>query len=145
MEQSVKELLYDAVKYDESFLAHSIYFAVQQGYVKLEEPASTIPYEQLDYEVIKKMRDENRLAMCNVKLYIIPMASKQFALYLATTKDKAQAEHHRVYGGVVNTIIDVSDKMDTVTYCEETKKWRSFREVKQEVLQFPYYVGGMTG
>ena len=68
MGQVVKELLYDAIAYDEPYLAHAIYYAVQKGIVKLEDPASTIPYEQLDYEVILKMRDENQLMMCGIKL-----------------------------------------------------------------------------
>lgn len=58
--------------------------------------ASNLPYEQLDFEAILKMRDENQLMMCRVKLFIIPMPSKQFALYLAEREDEACAEHHRV-------------------------------------------------
>ena len=143
MGQKVKELLYDAVTYDEPFLAHAIYYAVQKGIVELEEPASNTPYEQLDYETILKIRDENKLMMCCVKLFIIPMASKRFALYLAEQEDEARAEHHRVYGELAMTIMDVSDKMDTTTYCEDMKKLQSFRELKGQVLQFPYYAGEM--
>ncbi|MDS9471518.1 hypothetical protein [Sporosarcina pasteurii] len=143
--QSVKELLYDAVYYDESFLAHAIYFAVQKGFVHLEDPESKIPYEQLDYTAILKMRDENQLKMCGVKFYIIPMASKKFALYLAERDDEARAEHRRIYGEVARNVLDMSDKMDTSTYCEETKKWQSFRELKREVVEFPYYAGEIWG
>lgn len=143
MGQAVKELLYDAVTYDEAFLAHAIYYAVQTGIVKLEDPASSIPYGQFDYEAILKMRDENKLMMCGVKLFIIPMASKRFALYLAEKEDDARAEHHRMYGLSALNIIDESHKMDTETYCEDTEKWQSFRDLKRRVLQFPYFVGEM--
>lgn len=143
MGQAVKELLYDAVTYDEPYLAHAIYYAVQKGIVKLEDPASTIPYAQLDYESILKMRDENQLMMCSVKLFVVPMGSKRFALYLAEKEDEARAEHRRMYGVLALTILDASDKMDTETYCEDTKKWQSFRELKQQVLEFPYYAGEM--
>ncbi|MCG7335074.1 hypothetical protein MHZ95_07270 [Sporosarcina sp. ACRSM] len=145
MGQVVKELLADAVTYDEPYLAHAIYYAVQKGIVKLEDPASAIPYEQLDYEAIQKMRDDNRLMMCGIKLFIIPMGSKRFALYLAEREDEARAEHHKMYGELARTIRDVSDKMDAGAYCEDTQKWQSFREVKRQVLQFPYYVGEMGG
>ncbi len=143
MGQAVKELLYDAVTYDEPYLAHAIYYAVQKGIVKLEDPASSIPYGQLDYEAILKMRDENRLMMCDVRLFIIPMASKRFALYLAGKEDEAREEHHKHYGVLALNIIGGSRKMDTETYCEDTKKWQSFRDLKRQVLQFPYYVGEM--
>ena len=143
MGQAVKELLYDAFTYDEPYLAHAIYYAVQKGIVTLEEPASNIPYEQLDFDAIMKMRDENQLMMGGVKLFIIPMASKRFALYLAKEEDEARAEHHRVYGELAMTIMEVSDKMDTTTYCEDRKKLQSFRELKGKVLEFPYFVGEM--
>lgn len=48
------------------------------------------------------------------------------------------------YGELGMTPIDVSEKMDTSTYCEETKIWQSFRELKRQVLQFPYYAGEMS-
>lgn len=143
MSQSVKELLYDAVTYDESYLAHAIYYAVQKGFVKLEDPESAIPYEQLDYIAIMKMRDENQLKVCDVKFFIVPIASKKFALYLAEKEEEVRAEHHRIYRDVAYTVLDMSSKMDTTTYCEETKKWQSFRELKRQVVQFPYYVGEM--
>ena len=81
------------------------------------------------------------LAMCGVKLLIVPMVSKRFALYLVGKEHDARNEHHKIYGKLVDEIIDVGDRMDTEPFCEETKKWRSFRALKQEVLQFPYYAG----
>lgn len=143
MGQVVKELLYDAIAYDEPYLAHAIYYAVQNGIVKLDDPASTIPYEQLDYEVILIMRDENQLMMCGIKLFIIPMPAKRFALYLAEREDEARAEHHRIHGVLPLTIKDVSGKMDMETYCEDTKKWQSFRDLKRQAIEFPYYAGEM--
>lgn len=145
MSQSVRELLYDAVYYDEPFLAHAIYYAVQNGLVKLDDPESAIPYEQLDYTAILKMRDENQLMVCGVKLFIVPMDSKNFGLYLAEREEEARAEHHRIYGKVAATVLDISHKMDASTYCEETNKWQSFRQLKRQVVQFPYYAGEMCG
>lgn len=40
---------------------------------------------------------------------------------------------------------DISDKMDTETYCQNTNRWQSFRSLKQQVLQFPYYAGEICG
>lgn len=145
MGQVVKELLADAITYDEPYLAHAIYYAVQKGMVKLEDRASEIPFAQLDFEAILKMRDENQLMMCAMKLFIVPMASKRFALYLAEKEDDVRTVHHKMYGELARTIRDVSDKMDAGAYCEDTQKWQSFRELKRQVLQFPYYVGEMNG
>lgn len=140
MEQTVKELLYDAIYYDESLLAHAVYFAVQKGIVHLDEPASRIP-KDLDYTEIVKMRDENWLQMCTIKLFTIPMEPKRHALYLAESEDIARAKHYKIYGQLAQKIIDISHKMDVSLYYEETGLSPSFRELKRQAVKFPYYVG----
>ncbi|AOV07431.1 DnaB-like helicase N-terminal domain-containing protein [Sporosarcina ureilytica] len=70
-------------------------------------------------------------------------SAKKFALYLSEREEEARAEHRRIYGEVTYTVLDMSHKMDTSIYCEETKRWQSFRELKRQVVQFPYYVGEM--
>lgn len=145
MGQTVKELLYDAIYCDEPFLAHTIYYAVQNGFVQSDTPSASIPYKQLDYLEITKMCNENKLMMCTVKLFTVPMTSNKFALYLAENKDEVRAEHHRNYRSRASAIIDLSDKMDTTIYCEELKRWKNIRALKREVLNFPYFVGEMVG
>ncbi|MEK4715367.1 hypothetical protein [Sporosarcina sp. FSL K6-5500] len=143
MKQTVKELLFDAVKWDEPYLAHAVYYAVQQNFVTLEDLANKIPYEKLDHQIVMKMRDDNVLSMSNVKLFTVPMGSRKFAFYLAEKEDDARAEHHKVHGVIPYQIINMTEKMDTSVYCEETKKIESFREMKQNVLHFPYFAGCM--
>lgn len=144
MEQTVKELLYDAIYYDEPLLAHAVYYAVQKGIVHLHEPASRIPKE-LDYEEIVKMRDENVLQMCTIKLFTIPMGQKRHALYLAETEDAVRAKHHKIYGQLAQRIIDISHEMDYPLFYEETGRSITFREMKREAVKFPYYAGEVLG
>ena len=77
------------------------------------------------------------------KAFYRSMASKRFALYLAEKEVEARREHQRIYGEISPNTWDVSHKMDKSTYCEETKKSQSFRELKRQVMEFPYYVGEM--
>ncbi|MDN4608185.1 hypothetical protein [Sporosarcina highlanderae] len=144
MEQTVKELLYDAIYYDESLVAHAVYYAVQKGIVHLDEPASRIPKE-LDYTEIFKMRDENYLQMCTIKLFTIPLEPKRHALYLAETEDAARAKHHKIYGQLAQRIIDISHRMDYPLFYEETGLSKTFRELKREAVKFPYYAGEVLG
>jgi hypothetical protein len=122
-------------------MAYAVYYAVQKGLVQLDEPESRIPYDQLDYDAIIKMRDENWLRMCTVKLFVVPMGGKRFAVYLAENAEEVMAQHRNIYGGLARRVIDVSTKMDVSIYCEETGKSQSFRELKRRVVDFPYYVG----
>ena len=141
MNQTAKELLDDAVKHDERFNAHAVYYAVTNGFAKLEDPVDSIPFDKLDYDVIRKMRDENMLAMCNIKLFLIRIEPGKFAFYLAKSKDDAQAEHHRMYRELNSDITEMTERMDVTLYCEETKRYESFREIKNRTMQFPCFAG----
>ncbi|MCG7344883.1 hypothetical protein MHZ92_12115 [Sporosarcina sp. ACRSL] len=145
MELTVKELLHDAFLYDLPLMAHTVYYALQQGLVHLDDPESRIPYKELDYDEITKMKDDNWLRMCTVKLFVVPLGGKRFAFYLAETPEEVRVEHRTIYGGVARRVNDVSHKMVMSIYCEVTKRSQSFWEIKREVLQFPYYVGEVGG
>ncbi|WP_252504399.1 hypothetical protein [Sporosarcina sp. Marseille-Q4943] len=141
MESTVRELLHDAIYYDVPNMAHAVYYAVQQGLVKLDDPESRIPFRELDYEAIGKMREENWLQMCTVKLFVVRMGGKRYAVYLAETEEEVRAQHRKIYGEFAGRVTDASGRMDASYYCEGTGKERSFWELKREVVDFPYFVG----
>lgn len=93
MELTVKELFHEAILYDVPLMAHTVYFAVEKGLVQWDDPESRIPYEQLDHEAIARMRDGNWLRMCTIKLFVVPMGERRFAVYLAGTEGEVKALH----------------------------------------------------
>ncbi|MCM3638923.1 hypothetical protein M3152_14565 [Sporosarcina luteola] len=141
MELTVKELFHDAVLYDVPNMAHAVYYAVQKGLVQWDDPESRIPYEQLDYGAIGRMRNENWLEMCTVKLFVVPLGGRRFAIYFAEREEEARMQHRRIYGMPARWVGDVSSKMDSSVYCEESRLWQSFWELKRQTLEFPCFVG----
>lgn len=139
----MKELFHDAILYDVPHMAHAVYYAVQKGIVQWDDLESRIPYDQLDHEVIMKIRDENWLEMCTVKLFVVPIGGRRFAVYLAEREEEARVQHFRIYGVPARRVMDVSDRMDASVYCEETRLWQSFWELKRQVVDYPYFVGEM--
>lgn len=137
---TMKTELMDAIKYDEPFLAHSIYYAIQQGYVKIDDPYDDLPAD-MDYDTIKKMQNANFLQMCTVKIFNIPFGQGMHAIYLATSENDARAKHFTIYREHAQWIQDASSRMDVSLYCEETGVNKSFREMKREAAEFPCYVG----
>lgn len=139
----MKELFHDAILYDVPHMAHAVYYAVQKGIVQWDDPESRIPYDQLDHELIMKIRDENWLEMCTVKLFVVPIGRRRFAVYLAEREEEARVQHRRIYGVPARRVMDVSGRMDASVYCEETRLWQSFWELKRQVVDFPCFVGEM--
>ena len=140
LEQTIKEQLADAIDYDAPLLAHAIYFALQEGIVQLDDPASSLP-KNLDYDIVTKWRDENVLQLCTIKLFTIPMGQNRHALYLAKKEDDARAKHFKIYAQLAQRILDATHKMDVSLYCEATGRYRMIRELKRQVLVFPCYLG----
>ena len=141
MELTVKELLHDAILYDVPKMAYTVYYAVQKGFVRLDDLESRIPFEQLDHDAISEMMNENCLRMCTVKLFAVPIGGKQYAVYLAESVEEVRRQHFHIYGRFARRVRDVSHKMDVSIYCEVKRKSHSFRELKWKVLDFPYHVG----
>ena len=89
------------------------------------------------------MRNENWLGICTVQLFVVPTGGKRLAVYLARREGEVKALHRQIYGEAARRVRDVSGKMDASVYCEETEVWQSFRELKRQVVEFPYFVGEM--
>ena len=145
MGQTVRQLFHDAILYDEPLMAHAVYYALQKGLVQLDDPESKFRYEDLDFEKVYKMRDENWLQMCTIKLFVVPMSGKRYAIYLAENEGDVRAKHHKIYGELAQEIRDVSNKMDGAIYYSDTGESRCFRELKREAVHFPYYAGEVRG
>ena len=71
--------------YDEPYVTHAVYYALQKGLVQLDDSESKFRFLELDHEAIIKMRDENCMQMCTIKLFIVPMGWKRFAVYFEDT------------------------------------------------------------
>lgn len=138
---SAKELMFDAVKYDEPFLAHAIYYGIQKGLITMETPAEKIPYKQMDIEVVKQMTADNILAMNLIKLYSVKIAPNKFAFYLGDIEDLVIKEHQINYNCRPDKLTDMSNRMDMTLYHVSEGKWLSFRQIKDRTLSFPYFVG----
>lgn len=139
-EKTVRVDLAEAIEYDRPFLAHTIYYAIQQGYVQLDDPISKIPTD-MDYDTIKKMENANFLQMCTVKIFTIPFGQGMNAIYLANCQNEARAMHFTIYRQHAQRIQDASRRMDVSLYCEETGKHQVIRDMKRRAVEFPCYVG----
>lgn len=138
--QTIKQLLYDAVEYDETLLAHAIYIAVQDGLVNMEDLASEFDIDKLDFEKVKKAEAENYLAISFIKLYAMPLEPGCFAFVLAKNEDEAEAEYRREYGYAPRKVLDMHSNIDRLLYFPEKNKYMSFRTIRSQVQNFPYFV-----
>lgn len=142
--ETVKDLLNDAVTYDGRYLAHAIFYCVQNKKVRLEDSTDKLRFSELsqaEHLEIIQMRESNVLAMCEIKLFTVPMADKLFAFYLAENVVEAAGEHRRNFNQEPAKIINITDSMDKSLMDTKTNKSESFRELKRRTIDFPIFAG----
>lgn len=138
---TIKQELADAIKFDDSLVAHAIYYALQKGLVQLDDPSSSLPIPILDFDIITNWMDTNYLQLCTVKLFTIRVNQNRQALYLAHDENEASAQHFKMYGYLAQRIVEAPHEMDTSLYCEETGKHRVIRDMKRKMVEFPCWLG----
>lgn len=143
MTQTVSKLLLEAVEYEQFNLAYSLFIAAQKGIVKMTDPVETIDYNKLPYEEIYQAlaNDTLKLQESAIKLFLIKRPSDgDYAVYLAKSQTEAYSLHSHLYGKHSYRVFDRTEMMDSSIYDESRKTYVSYREIKKQILQFPYFV-----
>lgn len=137
---TVKEMLYESVNLNQSLLAHAIFLAVQEGKVDMEQPAASLNFSELDLARVKKMSEDNLLAMNKVTLYACPLKPGYFAFILAHNEQEVRKEFVKVYGRQPSKVLEMESQMNRTMYFSDSGKYMDFWEIKNQVKSFPYFV-----
>lgn len=122
----------DALKYGESLVAYHAYFQIQN------------PGKPVDWEEIIRMKNEDVLGINSIKLF----TSKQedaFHLVLAANQNDASKGIRKATGYTPFKIIEMPYGMDQPLWIENEQTYQSItiRQIKDNAIQFPYYIGLM--
>ncbi|KGR76160.1 hypothetical protein [Ureibacillus sinduriensis] len=142
--QTIQSLFQDAIRYDEPYTAHLIYFATRKGKVEMQDPAAKLYEMTLTREEQDKIRDmhtADKLGMRTIKLYAIKRNPTNYVFYFASNAWDARELHHQLYGCWENHLISAYNQMiDKGLYFPDRKITRTFRELMKETVVFPRWV-----
>jgi len=142
VQMTVQELLYDAVKYEYSLLAHAVFIGVQRGLFKLQDTTDKIDYSKLPMDEVVKANERNDLKIKFTKLYALRRPHHaQYAYYLAEDKESALKKHRELFNEEPLKIYDQSDKKyeSFVGEHEPLRKAKTFWDCK-EVAKLPQFI-----
>lgn len=146
---TIKSLFGDAIKYDEPFIAHYIYFAQMKGKITHDDPLDKlyeVTFTEEEQKEFELLRANDWLCMRPVKIYAVKRGEKRFAFYFALNEREVRKLHYQMYGEWVVKMISCYNQMiDKSLYFQETKQTRSFRELIREAEEFPWFVGEVEG
>mgnify|MGYP003483294309 FL=1 len=138
---TINELLYDAIKYEETFLAYSLYWSMQQGNCKGADSVKTFHAKQVDPIEVNKLIESNPLGIQIMGLYVMPTGGNFHLFVLAANEAIAKGVFLSEVGVLPKKVVDMTIKMDTTFWFGEDTGYKSCREIKNETLMFPHIVG----
>ena len=131
------ELLLDAIKFDEVWMAYSVYWLIKNDVYKGTDSIKQVNWGLINEEEVKQMMERNDLNLNPVKLYTIPLGNDLHFLVFALTEESARGHCMNELGRLPEKIFDISQKMEMSFWFEDRQEYKSLRELKDETLIFP--------
>ena len=131
------ELLLDAIKFDEVWMAYSVYWLIKNDVYKGTDSIKQVNWALINEEEVKQMMERNDLNLNPVKLYTIPLGNDLHFLIFALTEESARGHCMNELGRLPEKIFDISQKMEMSFWFEDRQEYKSLRELKDETLMFP--------
>lgn len=131
------ELLLDAIKFDEVWMAYSVYWLIKNDVYKGTDSIKQVNWGLINEDEVKQMMERNDLNLNPVKLYTIPLGNDLHFLIFALTEESARGHCMNELGRLPEKIFDISQKMEMSFWFEDRQEYKSLRELKDETLMFP--------
>lgn len=139
---TVKDLLDEAMEYEEKILVYHILYAVEKGKVFLtdsRERFKKIRFTQEEQREISKWIQENPLKIEKIRIYCLKMDNTRFAMIFAKNSREAVDYYIKLFKKrPLNCLEHYLDYEVT-----QGTKPISFRELRKQLNSFPAYVGYM--
>ena len=140
MRISVEEMYREAIEREFVGTAHTIFYMLQKGYVKMSDDVSALSFDKLsefERKEIEKMIEMNYLKINPIDIYTLKLDRNNFALIFARNEQEAIQYFCKVFDKKpLNCFRHMMD-MEFV----EGKGTITFREMRKYYSTFPALVG----
>ena len=138
---TVGEQLQEALTNDHALLAHALFIGLRKEYWQAEDKADEIDFDRLDFAELKAMTDENVLALEKNQLYTVPLGDGLFAMYFAPDEGTVKKLHRKEFGTSCKKALLMYYGLDVSIYDPEINIHRTWREVRESMVELPAYAG----
>ncbi|WP_286228529.1 hypothetical protein [Neobacillus mesonae] len=136
----VKELYLDSLHFEESTLAHYIYYLLAEQKVSLDDNVSNLNLDQADQQKVAEMIQNNVLGFHKVGIYSLKMNREDFVFIFAVSEQEAIQFYTKTYQ---------QPPLNCHKYSLDYQLFRgkeviSFRDMRREYESFPAVAGYYT-
>ncbi len=134
---TVNELMYDALKYDETLLAYSLFWSIKKGLCKAHDHVNKFDMGIVNQKEVYELMEQNPLGIKKMNLYSMPTFPNQHLIVFAESEASARGHYLSEVGILPRLIHDMNDKLDTTFWFGEEQGYKTLRTVRDETLMFP--------
>jgi hypothetical protein len=133
----VKDLYLDAIRFEESSLAHYIHHLLEEGRISLDGNISRIDFDQADHQRVAEMIENNVLGFHKVGIYSLKMNQSDFVFIFSESEHKAIQFYIETFHFAPLNCHEYSLDFELV----RGNGVISFREMRKEFMSFPAVAG----
>ena len=138
---TVKEMLEYAIEGEHSVLAHMIFWGMTTQGIAPEDDSNKLKDLDFDREAISALVINNVLGMGQIKLFVVKVNAELFAFYFARNVLEANAHHTQLFFQKPLSIVETERLLHKSMYFANLDKHMMLVEYRNELLQFPSYIG----
>lgn len=143
---TVEDLFDYAVDTDMSLTAHSIFWAITNQKIRMDDDSKKLKEIEFDEEAIQQSMQVNILRIGEIKLFVVE--SKQpnwYAFYLGKKEADAYRLHSETFHETGVKVTHADRLMPNLLTFVESGTEESLYEYRKRIVQFPVYVGHVEG
>jgi len=137
---NVKEVYEEAIKLEESPLAHYLFHLLQERKISSNDHISKIDLNQANHQTVEEMIQKNFLHFRKVRIYSLKQNKTDFVFIFARSQEDAIQHYRETYSHSPLNCIETS--LDNDFYQGNGRI--SFRDMKKEFTIFPAIVGSFS-
>lgn len=137
---TVQEMFDFCIERENTFLAHLIYWALQNKLAGLQDDWSLLKEIPVDMETVKDYMEQNILGMRLVKLYVVRDAQDYYAFYFAHNSLEVMNLHTPRFGPS-KSIVEAPSLMHRLMHIEAIKDSEFLIDYRKRFVEFPVYIG----
>lgn len=138
---TVKDMLDYALEIDLSHLGHSIYWALMNQHIQLQDDSEHLKAIEFNETEVQQMMAQNLLDIGKVKLFVMDTENDWYAFYLAEHSLDAYRLHEQLFRERQYRITRADRLMIHLMTFAETGEEECIYDHKKEVLTYPAYLG----
>lgn len=137
---TVQEMFDYCLENEHVFLAHVVFWSVQNNLVRLTDDSNLLKEIEVDLAEVKASAEQNILGMNVIKLYVIKDTKEYYAFYFAKSSLEANSLHSRMFGKG-ETIVEAPSLLHKLMHIDYTNEDVFLVDYRKRFVEFPAYLG----